>query len=460
MEDELSDLQLYLCILLPCLIGFDDILQVLAQMQTLVNTFKNMHKRKRTPDSALPFHFKRKRQLWSPLVRSLGPAEFKRHHRISIELFDKIHKKIEASISTKSKYARKTCCRGKISAVDSRSRLSMTLKHLAGSKIQDIERTHGVSRSTVTQSIYSTLDAIIAEFPIDVFPFDDVEFLQKIADGFRSKSTGGLFNNVVGVFDGFLLRISKRCIGNKSGINDPSKYYCRKGYYAVNCQVCCDANRKILSLSMLCPGAVPDRLAHSKSKIHRAIETGQLPEPFHFVGDNAYPASDQLFTPCKRTELRDDAHGYLDNYNFYLSQIRINIECCFGMMINKFPILETALTTTKLETATKVFTVCCILHNLCIDERIINDNLTAQSFPTGKRYTQNADSDPAHGLLTNDSDFEYVQTVDETVAAELINLQENAGTNNIVPCTDNLSAKERMIYKIAASGYVRPRRIG
>ena len=242
----------------------------------------------------------------------------------------------------------------------------------------------------------------------------------------------------------------------KSGIKDPSKYYCRKGFFAVNCQVCCDANRKALSLSMLYPGAVPDRLAHLKSKIHRDIETGKLPWPFHFVGDNAYPESDQVFTPCTRPQLRHDTHGYLDNYNFYLSQLRINIECCFGMVLNKFPILQAALTTTKLVTATKIFMVCCILHNLCIDERIANDDLTAQSFPTGKRYTQ-ANTDPTQGLLTRDSDFEYVQTVDETMAADLIGLQENAGPN-VVTDTENLSAKERMIYKIAASGYVRPKR--
>ena len=231
MDDELSDLQLYLCVLISCLIGLDDIFQVLVQLQTVVHTFKNARKRKRTPDSELPFHRKRKRQLWSPLVRSLGPADFKRHHRISTELFDEIHKKIEPRINSRSKYARKTCCRGNVSAVDSRSRLSMTLKHLAGSKMQDIERAHGVSRSTVTQSISRTLDAIIAEFPIEAFPFDDVESLQKIADGFRSKSTGGLFNNVVGAFDGYLLRISKRCIGKKIRHQGSQQVLLSKGFF-------------------------------------------------------------------------------------------------------------------------------------------------------------------------------------------------------------------------------------
>jgi len=183
----------------------------------------NSNRRKRKTDAQLPYHNKRKRVAWSPLVRSLGPDEFKTHHRISETLFEKIHSKIKHRIRSNPKYARRTCCRGGVSHVDSRSRLSMTLKHLAGSKTQDITRIHGVSRSTVVQSIVLTMDAIIAEFGIARFPFDDEEALQKIADGFKRKSTGGLFENVVGTFDGYLLHTGKRCIDKKSGVNCQSK---------------------------------------------------------------------------------------------------------------------------------------------------------------------------------------------------------------------------------------------
>ena len=86
----------------------------------------------------------------------------------------------------------------------------MTLKFLVGGKMQDIvHRTicHGVSRSTVVQSTRSTLTAILHEFPIDPFPFDDVDRLQEIDDGFKKKS-GGLFTymytNVVGALTGWI----------------------------------------------------------------------------------------------------------------------------------------------------------------------------------------------------------------------------------------------------------------
>ena len=273
-----------ICVMLFLMLYLIQIHVFLATNSEQENWNQHRSKRKRKADSELPWHQKRKRVLWSPLVRTLGPDIFRTHHRISLTLFNKIHERIKKHIRTNPKYARKTCCRGDVSNVDSRARLSMTLEHLGGSRTCSIAHMHGVSRQTVGLSIRKTFDAIIKEFPISPFPFHDENELQKIADGFKSKSTGGLFDSVVGAVDGFLLRINKTCIGNKSGTNDPSKYYCRKKYYAVNCQVCCDANRKVLALSMLCPGAVPDTIAHLKSAVHHGIETEQLPQRFHFIG--------------------------------------------------------------------------------------------------------------------------------------------------------------------------------
>ena len=89
--------------------------------------------------------------------------------------------------------------------------------------MQDIERTHGVSRPTVIASIASVMDAILKEFPIPPFPFDDADELKKLADGFRKKSSGGLFENVIGAFDGYLLEITKSCITKRQGVHNPSK---------------------------------------------------------------------------------------------------------------------------------------------------------------------------------------------------------------------------------------------
>ena len=131
-NDVLNDFQICLTSLI-CICGVFQLLGMLSQL-------KDSTSRKRVRDSELPFHSKRQRVLWSPLVRSLGPDDFKRHHRISNRLFKKIHKKIKHRIVTQSKYARKTCCRGKVSGVDSRSRLSMTLKHILNQWLMDLHQ--------------------------------------------------------------------------------------------------------------------------------------------------------------------------------------------------------------------------------------------------------------------------------------------------------------------------------
>ena len=148
--------------------------------------------------------------------------------------------------------------------------------------------------------------------------------------------------------------------------------YCVFKKYRI--QVCCDANRKVTWLSILSPGVVPDLLTYLKGSMNRSIEQGKLPSAYHFIGDNTYPGSDQLLVPYNRCDLRNDVDGRMDNYNYYMSQLRINIECCFGMLVNKFPILQTALLTTKLRNAVDVFHVCCILHNLCIPLTTFHDS--------------------------------------------------------------------------------------
>ena len=115
---------------------------------------------------------------------------------------------------------------------------------------------------------------------------------------------------------------------------------------------------------------------------------------------------------------------------------------------------------TIIENTIDTFTVCCILHNLCIDERLSkNDNCTSESFPPGKRYVQVARERTARSILREDEDFEYVPTVDEVTA----HARSTSRRNRFNPDADHqekedsLSTKEKILRKIASSGYVRPR---
>jgi DDE superfamily endonuclease len=65
---------------------------------------------------------------------------------------------------------------------------------------------------------------------------------------------------------------------------------------------------------------------------------------------------------------KDDA--FRDAYNFFLSQVRIRIEMAFGLLCNKWRILQRPLQV-NVKNAGKVFLCCARLHNFVINnERV------------------------------------------------------------------------------------------
>ena len=239
---------------------------------------------------------------------------------------------------------------------------------------------------------------------------------------------------------------------------------CRKQYFAVNCQVCCDAQRRVTYLSAMCPGATPDILAHLAGPMHAALMEGKLSAKWQFVGDNAFPDDYEnpwMLTPFTRFDLRDYATRIeRDNYNYYLSQLRINVECCFGILVNKFRVLSRALETTSLERALLTFRTCCALHNFIINDRLTS-NATRQistPVPRGHRLVQVPSS------RVTRAEFEEVPEVlpDEEVDQSMQSFDRLDITADEVPVPDDDTAPSRdeMVARISRSGYVRPRRYG
>ena len=67
-----------------------------------------------------------------------------------------------------------------------------------------------VARSSVSKYNLRVVEAMVKKIGIPPFPLDDEERLEELAQGFRDKSCGQLFGNVIGAFDGYLLRVSKK----------------------------------------------------------------------------------------------------------------------------------------------------------------------------------------------------------------------------------------------------------
>lgn len=122
------------------------------------------------------------------------------------------------------------------------------------------------------------------------------------------------------------------------------------------------------------PGSCHDANVWSNSPIYKSIVGGQVPLAPNAIilGDSAYPISKFLLTPY-----RDNGHLTREQkkFNYCLSSTRVMIEQAFGILKNKFRILE-HLDTESLRNGSKIILACAILHNFIINKGNPSEYLT------------------------------------------------------------------------------------
>ena len=117
------------------------------------------------------------------------------------------------------------------------------------------------------------------------------------------------------------------------------KFFCgRKKKYGLNCQAVCDVWGRILDIPILYPGSTSDCLAFKGVSLFQKLDEGILAPGLCIFGDKAY-----LNTPNMATPYAAVSGGTKDAYNFYHSQLRIRIECTFGMLTHRWAILRSAI---------------------------------------------------------------------------------------------------------------------
>jgi DDE superfamily endonuclease len=136
--------------------------------------------------------------------------------------------------------------------------------------------------------------------------------------------------------------------------------------YGVNLQRSCDAHGRFLDVSISHPGSTSDFLAFSTSSLYFRLESGLLKNGICLFGDNAYVNTRYMATPFKAVR-----SGSKDEYNFYQLQLKIRVECAFGMLVNCWGILRRALLTAISFNRSMLLVMClCRLQNFCITERL------------------------------------------------------------------------------------------
>jgi hypothetical protein len=158
-------------------------------------------------------------------------------------------------------------------------------------------------------------------------------------------------------------------------------------------------------------------------------------------GDSAYINSFFLATPfIGRCE------GAKDSYNFHHSQIRINIECAFGVFVKRWGILRTALRSNMGVRKINMMVVALAkLHNFCIDEKDLDvpdatarDSLYIETNHSGYIDNGNVEEEVTRGGHHFDD-----------VGANYRRNRERAASGVLLP-------RDRIYSYINENGYMRP----
>ena len=282
-------------------------------------------------------------------------------------------------------------------------RLACALRWFAGGSVYDIMTTYGISHTDALDSCWYVVDAVNSDRRFDIVFPDDPDLQKRIAEGFRQVSTA-YFGCCAGAIDGILIWIHKPSMRDclDAGCSSGKIFCGRKKKFDLNCQAVCDVRGKILDLSILYPGSTSDILAFEGKSLFQKLENGLLAPGLCLFGNNAY-----LNTPYMAMPYSAVSGGSKDAYNFYHSQLRIRIECTFGMLTHRWAILRSAIPMNVTVRKT-VALVCALtkLHNFCVDST--NDNNRVPSSTASDQWrsemsgsvplVQTADSESNHDV--------------------------------------------------------------
>mmetsp|Transcript_26550 Transcript_26550/g.42669 ORF Transcript_26550/g.42669 Transcript_26550/m.42669 type:complete len:313 (-) Transcript_26550:47-985(-) len=166
------------------------------------------------------------------------------------------------------------------------------------------------------------------------FPKTPAEW-KAASDGFKAIS-GIELEGAISAIDGILVRVREPAA---SEVCDPASYKSRKGFFGVNVQAACNADRLFTHLSCLTPGGTNDALAWRMSKLKNWIETN-LPKKYFMLGDAAYHNTESMLSPYTNSGNYGEKE---DSLNYFQSQCRIAIECAFGELVGRFQVLHRPL---------------------------------------------------------------------------------------------------------------------
>jgi len=193
---------------------------------------------------------------WPLFIRGVRPEFFARLYRMPKDVFLSL---AENLLLCQSNRQLRSC---------GLMRLSITLRWLAGGSYLDIALIHQQSTSSVYHHIESTLAALDESLTLK-FPYNDAAWLSESSHGF-SRGGRSPIEGCVAAMDGIAIKIAEPCVND---VPNPSTYFNRKGFFALNIQAMCDSSYRFLYVSALTPGSTHDSTAFAMSGLAGLLES-------------------------------------------------------------------------------------------------------------------------------------------------------------------------------------------
>lgn len=316
-------------------------------------------------------------------MAQLSEFEFSRMFRMGRTAFGKLLNLIKENISVNQQQA----INSSGSCIPNVTRLAATLRWLAGGSYLDISFEFGLDQRNFFSKHYflwKTIDAIDSVLKLG-FSLDPT-YLSNTAADFARFSKGRMTGCVLAV-DGWVCATRKP---TRKEVGDcVISYRNRKNCWGIIVMAGCDAKCRFSLLSAQCSGGTHDYPAWEGTRLAALLKENKLPEPYYFVGDEAFVCTNNFLVPWPGTGLG----LWKDSFNYHLSSMRQCIERAFGLLTQRWGIFWRPLRCQFKKWST-VVTVAAKLHNFCIDENCPMPSGAVVDRLTPENHWRVIDNDP------------------------------------------------------------------
>ncbi|XP_044746944.1 protein ALP1-like [Coccinella septempunctata] len=282
--------------------------------------------------------------------------KFFNYFRMSIQSFDDLLEIIKEDLSPSQNYVVRD-------VVSAEEKLVITLRYLAtGCYFADLHYAYRLGKSTIIEIVQKTCVVIWKKLKNIVMKEPTKEKWKEIAEGFEKFTN---FPNCIGAIDGKHIRIIKP-------VESGSLFYNYKNFHSTVLLAICDANYCFISVDIGAYGKSNDSSIFKNSRFYERLmnnelnipdpkplsERDQTPSPYVIVGDEAFALMKNVMRPYCGKSLTHKKRIF----NYRLSRARRYIECCFGILVNKWRIFHRPLNV-NIEFSEDIIKACCVLHN-------------------------------------------------------------------------------------------------